>query len=331
MGSDGLVTQRDHFLNKRIGVLLGGWSREREISLRSGKLVASSLRRQGFQVTEIDVDRNLAEVLRREKVEVAFIALHGKPGEDGTIQGLLETLGVSYTGSGVLASALSLNKVAAKRVFDSAGIRSPAYECPSDQEDLSRFSQSVLDQFGLPLVVKPVEEGSSIGVHIVREGEDLERVITRTSEEYGGIYVERFIQGMTATVGILGTRGKARALPVLELVPKREFYDYEAKYTKGLTEFIIPARLPGEVYQEVQEIALKAHNAVGCWGFSRVDMVVGEDGTAWVLEVNSIPGLMELSDLPAEAKAAGISYDEVIFEILTSAIRPSRQRWDRFE
>ncbi len=312
---------REYFLNKRIGVLLGGWSREREISLKSGRLVASSLRSQGFRVVEIDVDRNLAEVLKREKVEVAFIVLHGKPGEDGTIQGLLETLEIPYTGSGVLASALCLNKIAAKRVLESVGLPVPKYRCPSDRDDLSQFSSSVAQEFGLPLVVKPIEEGSSIGVKIVHEGEDPGKAIRETYEEYGEVYAEEFIKGMTATVGILGTGQKTRALPVLELVPKREFYDYKAKYTKGLTEFIIPARLPEAAYQKAQDIALKAHNALGCWGFSRVDMVIGEDGTPWVLEVNSIPGLMELSDLPAEAQAAGMTYDQVIFEILSSAIR----------
>lgn len=334
-GSRGLVTAkrasapyyenavREYLLKKRIGVLYGGWSREREISLKSGRLVASSLRRQGFQVVEIDVDRNLPEVLKRESVELAFIALHGKPGEDGTIQGLLETLGIPYTGSGVLASAVSLNKLAAKRILENIGIPTPRYKHPSHQEDLAQFSKSASNELGLPLLVKPVEEGSSIGVKIVHEGEDPEKVIRQTCDEYGGVYVEEFIEGMTATVGILGTGQTTRALPVLELVSKREFYDYEAKYTKGLTQFIIPARLPEGALHRAQETALKAHQALGCWGFSRVDMVVDEEGTPWVLEVNSIPGLMELSDLPAEAKAAGMSYDQVIFEILASAIRPS--------
>lgn len=314
---------KEHFLNKRIGVLLGGWSREREISLQSGRLVASSLRRQGFQVVEVDVDRNLPEVLQRERVEVAFIALHGKPGEDGTIQGLLETLGIPYTGSGVLASAVSLNKIATKRILENVHVPVPQYRYLEDQEHLPQFSTAVAAELGLPLVVKPVDEGSSIGVKIVREGGELPGVIEKTYGEYGTVYVEKYIKGMTATVGILGIGEHTRPLPVLELVPKRDFYDYQAKYTKGLTEFIIPARLPESIYQKAQGIALKAHRAVGCWGFSRVDMVVGEDGIPWVLEVNSIPGLMELSDLPAEARAAGMSYDEVIFEILTSAVRPS--------
>lgn len=322
---------REHFLKKRIGVLLGGWSREREISLKSGSLVSSSLKRQGFQVVEVDVDRNLAHVLGTQGVEVAFIALHGKPGEDGTIQGLLETLGIPYTGSGVLASALCLNKTMAKTVFQTIGIPTPEYRTPSLGEDLSQFAKSAAQELGLPVVVKPVEEGSSIGVKIVGEGGAVENAVRETHDEYGAAYVEKFIEGMTATVGIIGTGDKTRALPVLELVPKREFYDYKAKYTKGLTEFVIPARLPTDVYQKAQETALRAHHALGCWGFSRVDLVVGEDGIPWVLEVNSIPGLMELSDLPAEAKAAGMTYDEVIFEILTSAIRPLRRGWNYSE
>lgn len=294
---------------KRIGVLMGGWSQEREISLKSGKMVSEALKRQGFQVTEIDVDRNIAEMLKIKEIDIAFIVLHGVPGEDGTIQGLFEILGIPYTGSGVLASSISMNKIMTKKILQSSGIPVPKYF--HGNINLDTIKKVVGDP---PYVVKPVALGSSIGVHIIRNIDNLEDTFYKVKKEHNNAFVEEFIDGVTVTCGILGKE----PLPLLELVSKREFYDYKAKYTKGLTEFIIPARLDADVYKKTQEIALMTHKIVGCRGFSRVDMMVkGEN--VYVLEINSIPGLMELSDLPAEAKHIGISYDEVILRILEEA------------
>jgi len=308
-----------YFMKKKIGVLMGGKSREREISLRSGRKVLESLRRQGFKATEIDVDKEIVEKLKKEGIEVAFVMLHGKFGEDGTVQGLLELLDIPYTGSGVLASALSMNKLLSKQIFEKVGIKTPPY-CPIPANSKPSFEE-MISKIGLPMMVKPVDEGSSIGVHILKDKGEMKEKVSTLQDEFGNLFVEKYIAGTTVTIGILGTGKETRALPILELVPQREFYDYEAKYTKGLTEFIIPARLSKETYLETQKSALLAHQVLGCWGFSRVDAIVDCSGIPYILEVNSIPGMTDLSDLPAEAEACGISYDELVFEILCSAIR----------
>jgi len=299
------------FKNKRIGVLMGGWSPEREISLKSGKKVAESLKRQGFKVVEIDVGHNLADVLEKEKIDIAFIALHGVPGEDGTVQGLLEILGIPYTGSGVMASAISINKIITKVILQASRIRVPRYI--KLQID---FKKAIEKIGGPPWIVKPVSCGSSVGVEIVKEPEALESTFNRIKEKYQDAFIEEFIQGREITVGILGED----VLPVVEHVPKSEFFDYRAKYTPGVTEEIIPAKLPEKVYKEAQSFALRSHRAIGCNSFSRVDMMV-KDNKVWVLELNSIPGLTDISVLPAEAEQSGISYDEVIYRILESAIQ----------
>ena len=306
---------------EKIGVLMGGWSREREISLRSGRKVSESLERQGFDVVCIDVGRNVAEVLRREQIDVAFIALHGKPGEDGTVQGLLETMGIAYTGSGVLASALALDKLMSKSIFMHEAIPTPPYIAVLSDDDLDSVTARAVQDLKLPMVLKPRAEGSSIGVEIIESADEVRPSVLRLRTAFGDLLMEKYISGMDATCGILGTAAQTRALPVLELVPKNRFYDYEAKYTKGATQFIIPARLSPAIYESTQEIALRAHKAVGAWGFSRVDMVVSSDGEPYVLEVNTMPGMTELSDLPAEAEAVGISYDQLVAEMLRSARR----------
>lgn len=309
---------KKELLKKHIGVLMGGWSQEREISLKSGKMVSEALKRQGFQVTEIDVDRNIAEMLKVEKIDIAFIVLHGVPGEDGTIQGLLDILGIPYTGSGVLASSISMNKIMTKKILQFSNIPVPKYFPDCRQASYGDINLDIIKKVvgDPPYVVKPVALGSSIGVHIIRNIDNLEDTFYKVKKEHTDAFVEEFIDGVTVTCGILGKK----PLPLLELVSKREFYDYKAKYTKGLTEFIIPARLEDDVYKRTQEIALMTHKIIGCRGFSRVDMMVkGEN--VYVLEINSIPGLMELSDLPAEAKHIGISYDEVVLKILEETIQ----------
>jgi len=178
-----------------------------------------------------------------------------------------------------------------------------------------------VDRLCLPLVIKPISEGSSIGVSIVKERSELKRVAHKTQHEFGEIFLEQYINGKEITVGLLGVKNNLRALPVLELVPKCEFYDYEAKYTKGMTDFILPARLSDQLTTHIREIAVNTHNAIGCWGASRVDMLVDADGKPYVTELNTLPGLTELSDLPAQAEAIGISYETLILEILVSAVK----------
>lgn len=308
-----------HFADTTIGVLMGGRSGEREVSLRSGTNVLGALGRAGLDAVGIDAGTEVAAELRRRKVGAAFIVLHGRWGEDGAVQGLLEMMDIPYTGSGVLSSALAMHKAYAKKVLSEHRIPTPDYvwlrrggDCPCEQ---------VADELGFPLVVKPLDEGSSLGVSIAKDPAALKKDVAAVARKYGDVLIERFVPGMNVTVGVLGTGARTRALPILELVPKNEFYDYQAKYSAGLTEFIIPARLPGAIYKKAQETALAAHHALGCRGWSRVDIIVDRAGTPQVLEVNTCPGMTDLSDLPAEAKADGIGYDELVLEILDSARR----------
>lgn len=304
---------------KRIAVLCGGRSGEREVSLRSGKRVFDSLKKQKFNVTTFDLSDDLIAQLKRKKIDLVYIALHGRWGEDGCVQGMLEVANIPYTGSKVLASALAMNKLAAKRIFDACNIPTPRYLAIDPGSDLKKEADKLRRIFPFPLVIKPTSEGSSLGVSIVKENDDLERILAKTVKEYQDVFIEEFVKGREVTVGIIGTGDDVQALPILELVPRKEFYDFEAKYTSGMTEFILPARLPKALYKRTQAVALAAHRALGCYGVSRVDIIVAGDHTPYVHEVNSIPGMTEHSDLPAEAAHAGLSFDELVVKILASA------------
>lgn len=284
---------------------MGGRSGEREVSLRSGKKVLNSLKSQGFKVIPLDPDEKLIENLRKNKIDIAYLMLHGKYGEDGTIQGLLEHFSIPYTGSKILASALAMNKVAAKRIFQATGIPTPQYMTIDPEKSIKDQCEKIKKIFPFPLVVKPVSEGSSLGVSIVKDESKLENVLSDTVKKFKDVFIEEFIKGKEVTVGILGKGEEVYALPILELRPRSEFYDFKAKYTEGGTEFILPARLPKDLYKHVQEIAVRAHKALGCYGVSRVDIIVAGDHTPFVHEVNTIPGMTDASDLPAEAKCAG--------------------------
>ncbi len=305
-----MKNERALLLNKTIGILYGGWSSEREISINSGKTAAESLRKQGFKVKEIDVDKNFLKKLRG--IDIAFIALHGKPGEDGTVQGILEFLGIPYTGSGVIGSAIGMDKIISKYIFESRNIPTPEYYYEKEID-----VDKVIEKLGLPVVVKPRAEGSSVGIFVVDTREELVRKIKLVTKKYPDIFFEQYIPGIMATCGILNEV----PLPVLEIVPKkRKFYDYKSKYTKGMTEYIIPARIPEDKYKLTQSLALLAHQSIGAYGFSRVDFVFDFEHNPYVLEVNTIPGLLPESNLPLEARAIGLSYDELIFEILKTAL-----------
>jgi len=305
--------------NKKICVLMGGRSGERAVSLRSGQRVLDSLKEQGFNVLSLDLEDDLISKLKQAQVEIVYIALHGKYGEDGAVQGLLDLAGIPYTGSKVLASALAMNKLAAKRIFDAVGIPTPRYLEIDYNAEIQQEIEKVKKLFPFPLVLKPISEGSSLGVHLIKEASALDALLTKVVSEYKAVFIEEYIAGREVTVGIIGKGKDLQALPILELVPKKEFYDYEAKYTEGMTEFILPARLSKPLYQKTQAVALAAHKALGCYGVSRVDIIVGKDHIPYVHEVNSIPGMTERSDLPAEAAAAGISFDQLVVKILESA------------
>ncbi|KAF0134467.1 MAG: D-alanine--D-alanine ligase [Candidatus Saganbacteria bacterium] len=302
----------------KIAVLMGGRSSERAVSLRSGKNVINSLKNQGFKhVYQMDLEDQLTAKLLKNKIDVVFIALHGKFGEDGCVQGLLELAGIKYTGSGVLASALAMDKVQAKRIFQAKGIPTPNFSEIDKTVDIKKEAERIQKTFPFPVVVKPVSEGSSVGVTIVKEGDNLEGILKSAVDNFGDVFVEEYIKGKEVTVGILDEQ----ALPILELAPKADFYDFEAKYTAGKTEFILPARLSKPLYKKTQDTALKAHRALKCKGLSRVDIIVSSEHVPFVHEVNTIPGLTDLSDLPAEAKHAGISFDALILRILQSAFK----------
>ncbi|MFC1517870.1 D-alanine--D-alanine ligase [Candidatus Margulisiibacteriota bacterium] len=298
---------------KHIGVLMGGPSREREISLRSGKNILTALKILGYKATEIIVDgndTNLKKELREKKIEIAFIILHGAYGEDGKVQALLESLKIPYTGSGPEASRLTIDKILTKKALLKAGLPTPEFEKVADHKKVTLKP---------PLIIKPACEGSSFGISIIKEKSDLAPRLEGTLKEFSDIFIERFVKGKEVTVGIIGTGKDIQALPILELVPHNEFYDFDAKYTSGKTSFILPARLKEPLYSSVQELALKAHQATGCYGLSRVDFIVDENDQPWITEINAIPGMTDQSDLPAEAKEAGISFNELVEIILKSA------------
>ncbi len=305
--------------SKRIGVLCGGQSSEREVSFRSGRGVLAALRRQGFDAVEVDPSPELPAQLRAAGVEIAYIALHGAPGEDGTIQAVLEYAGIPYTGSGVLGCALTMHKVQTKRVLVAEGLPTPGWTVVSREDRPELVVEAVCRKLGLPLVVKPISEGSSFGVSIPKTVDELARDLRALLDTYGEALVEQFIAGTELTVGVIGVGERLQALPVLELVPHKEFYDYEAKYTKGLTDLIVPARISEEATAQAQRLALAAHRALDCRGVSRVDMHLDAAGCLWITEVNSSPGMTETSDLPAAAEALGMSYDDLVLEILCSA------------
>ena len=299
---------QEELKTKKIAVLMGGLSAEREVSLNSGAAVLAALVAQGYRAVGIDVGRDLPQRLSAEQVEVAFIALHGRFGEDGSVQGLLELVAIPYTGSGVLASALAIDKIASKVMFASAGMLLAPYQVLRRGEELNLSNP-------LPVVVKPSREGSSVGVSIVREPGKMQAALDEAFRYDSEILIEGFIDGREVQVGILD----GRAMGAIEIVPKGEFYDYEAKYTDGGAEHILPARVPAEVYEKVLKEGEKAHAALGCDCYSRVDFLVTEAGECFLLEVNTLPGMTDLSLLPEIARGSGIEFGELVVRILLAA------------
>jgi len=292
---------------KHVAVLMGGWSAEREISLRSGKACADALERSGHQVSRIDVDRDVAATLRARKPDVALNVLHGRPGEDGTLQGLLEVLGIPYSHSGVLASALAMKKDIAKSVLKAAGVPVPGGMVVARAEAAKRHL------LPLPYVIKPVAEGSSVGVFIMREDhKHPPQELTRADWAFGDqVLVEPYIPGKELTCAVMGDR----ALGVIEIVPTVRFYDYEAKYAPGGSKHLLPAPVPADTYREVQRLALAAHRALGCRGVTRSDFRF-DDGLGakglFCLEVNTQPGMTETSLVPELAAHEGISFEDLV-------------------
>jgi len=296
---------------KVIGVVMGGVSGEREISLKSGAAVAKALRSAGFEAREVVVDDKVAEQLPAAGIDVAFIALHGGWGEDGRVQALCEMLDLSYTGSGVLASGLAMNKMQAKTIFVQNDIPTPEY-CPG----ISR--EFVLDTMGfsVPLVIKPTAEGSTLGVHIVREMGEFDHALADAKRYDETPIVEQYIPGREITVGVLA----GEALGVVEIVPKSGFYDYESKYTEGASEYVAPADVDPEVENKAREFAARSFESLGCQGAARVDLRLDPDRGLFVLEVNTIPGMTPLSLLPMSAAVTGISFEQLCERIVGIAV-----------
>jgi D-alanine-D-alanine ligase len=295
-------------MSKHVAVLMGGWSSEREVSLRSGKACGDALERSGYRVTRVDVGRDIATVLRTLKPDVALNMLHGRPGEDGTIQGILEIAGLPYTHSGVLASALAMNKDLAKVVLAAAEVPVP------EGKIVTRAEAAAGHPLARPYVIKPISEGSSVGVFIVTEQHaHPPQELTGDDWTFGDrLLVERYIPGKELTCAVMGDR----PLDVIEIEAATRFYDYEAKYAPGGSRHVLPARISPFVYQEVRRLALKAHHALGCRGVTRADFRYDDRGAGteglFCLEVNTQPGMTETSLVPELAAYAGMTFDELV-------------------
>jgi len=302
---------------KRIGVLMGGLSAEREVSLMSGKAILEALQGLGYEALAIEGDEKLPGRLEKNRIEVAFIGLHGRLGEDGAVQGLLEMMRIPYTGSGILASALAMNKIASRKIFQHNGLPVPRHVV------LTRGIETKADPatwpFPLPAVIKPCQEGSSVGVSIVSAAEKIPAALEAAFAYDAEILVEEYLPGREIQVGIL----EDRALGAIEIVPKKQFYDYETKYTDGLAEHLFPAPLPREDYARALELGLRAHQVLGCEGGTRVDLLCRRKPERAekfvVLEVNTLPGMTALSLFPEIARGTGLDFPHLVERILRGA------------
>ncbi|WP_215141517.1 D-alanine--D-alanine ligase [Exiguobacterium qingdaonense] len=302
----------------KVAVLYGGVSGEREVSLTSGKGMIDALTERGHDVTAIDFHPERANELLTLDVDVVVSALHGKYGEDGRVQSLLEMAGIPYTGSGVLASALAMDKARAKIIFAASGIRVARDVLIESKHSID----AKLSEWGgeFPCVVKPAQEGSSNGLTIAMNEEMLREGIDKAFGCDSAVLVEQYIKGKELTVPVIGNFGKEEALPVIEIIPKNEYYDYESKYTEGGSKHVCPADISVELTTEVQKAAILAHRALGCSGYSRSDFLVSQTGEAYILETNTLPGMTPLSLFPDSAKTIGISYGELLERFIELAL-----------
>ena len=297
--------------SKRIGVMMGGLSSERDISLKSGRAVFDALKKSGCDVVPLEVYKETEEeihhLVRQNAVDIVFIAMHGGFGEDGRLQHILERIRVPYTGPQEKASRLAMDKIASHRLFENAKLHVPKYRLLH-----RRFNPLALVFLRYPVVVKPSAQGSSIGISFVNSRDGIKEAIALAFKFGDVILIEEFIKGREITVAVL----YGKALPIVEIIPKKEFFDYQAKYEKGFTDYAVPARLSLEVTLKAQHDAVRAYHALGCRHLSRVDMIVSEDGTPYVLEVNTIPGFTERSLFPKAAAAAGMSFDQLCAKLV---------------
>jgi D-alanine-D-alanine ligase len=310
----------------RVAVLAGGRSLEREVSRRSGARVEDALRALGHEVTEIDPGADLVARLKQERPDVAFIALHGPGGEDGTAQELLEILGIPHTGAGVAACMRCMDKVLAKHEIRAAGIPTPdwvAFNATAFRElGAADTLEEIEDRLGFPLVVKPASQGSSLGVNFAASRDDVPGALVAAFSYDGRVLAERYVEGRELAVGILD----GEPLPVVEAIPKQEdFFNFEARYEIGRTTYVCPAEMTDGEAQQVKEAARRTYETLGCTGFARVDLMLAGDGCPQVLEVNAIPGLTDTSLFPMAAEAAGMSFEDLVGRIVDSALARTRE------
>ncbi len=314
-------------MSKKIAVLMGGSSLERDVSLRSGRRIARALHELGYTVEEYDIDERLVAGLKKSRPEMVYIALHGKFGEDGTIQEILEILDLPYTGPGVFASTIGFNKVLSKEIFKRGGIPTPDFYALSaatfQEMGAAHLLGEVGDKLGFPLVVKPAAQGSALGVKMVGAFTELAPAVAAALDYDEQVILEKHVKGVEVAVSILGNRD-LEALPVVEIVPRSGFFDFEARYTHGMTDYYCPARLPEAVAARVVEVALDTHRVLDCLNVSRVDIIVDEEETPQVLELNISPGMTETSLLPLAAQEAGMGFEQLVGRLVELAFAKYR-------
>lgn len=314
------MSTKNKFKKLKLALTLGGNSSEREISLASGQQIYQYLNRKKYSVKIYDPKFDLADLFqdgKLKKFDVAFLSLHGKLGEDGTIQGLLEMLKVPYTGSGVLASALAINKIISKKIFKSHNISTPPFIYFSKYQ-YQKIKDKIFQKMKLPFIVKPADSGSSIGVTLVKKESQIKVALRNAFKESNEIIIEKFINGLELSVPVLGNR----TLPIIEIIPKTGtgLFDYKAKYTPGFCEEIVPARISATLTRKIQNLAFKAHESLFCYNYSRIDLILDKKNIPWILEVNTLPGMTQNSLLPKSAKAAGIEFPELLDQIIKLAM-----------
>ncbi|MHB0866891.1 MAG: D-alanine--D-alanine ligase family protein [Thermoleophilia bacterium] len=309
-------------MSKKIAVLKGGRSLERNISLKSGARVEKALAELGYAAEGIDVDERLVKKLKEMKPDAAFIAMHGRSGEDGTVQELLDILGIPYTGSDVLPSIRCMDKVLSKHTFVAQGIPTPpfyAFNRDAFQELGAVDAMPIVaEALGFPIVVKPAAQGSALGIRFAGTVDELPAALISAFSFDRKVLLEQYVKGRELAVSILGA--EPRVLPIVEVIPKTEFFDFESRYTMGKADYVVPAELDDRTRTEAEEVSLHAFNALGCSGFGRVDLILSPDGALSVLEINTIPGFTETSLLPMAAQAADIGFKELVEEILLCAL-----------
>ncbi len=312
-------------MKKNIAVLMGGRSLEREFSIKSGQRVSNALRKLGHNVIKLDIDESIVDNLNSEKIDLAYIALHGKDGEDGTIQEILEVLNIPYTGPGVYPNVVSFDKIVSKQIFLSLGIPTP----PFYFLNTSSFSELgspkllpfIIKKIGLPIVVKPSAQGSALGIRIVNDKESIPEAIISALSYSKKVILEKFIDGVELAVSIIG-KEKPRILPAVEIVTKKNFFDFESRSKTGETDYFVPARISVSSDKKMKEVAMAVHNALKCTKLSRVDIIMDtKKEIPYVLELNTSPGMTDTSLLPMSAEAAGLSFEELVDEIIKMSLK----------